>query len=99
MKKFIAIILISLALNILGLKNKTLYPYISDFFCTYEKINECTSVTTAKGFPLGYIPHQPDSSFDDLNFEFNLKNFALNLIFYYVLVNGIWLMYLRFKKK
>lgn len=100
--KFVFIFILSIALTLASQLVSVKYIYVvSPLKCPFEiatySHGGCYGVTTAKGFPYGYIPWQTTSGFDDFNFEFDGIHFILDSVFYYVVISGVVWLYNRKK--
>ncbi len=84
MRKVIIIAILSLLLTALSaVVVKKNYPYTKEGWSR--------GVTTIGGFPFGYLPDAPDTSFDDFgNDLFIGKNFLLDFLVYAMLLSGIF---------
>lgn len=103
MKKIICILVLAFVLTGLSTSVKRPYPYVKYWFndpdCTEYSDNKCYALTTIGGYPLSFLPVEPDTSFDDFgNDLFIGKNFLIDFVFYLVALSTIYVIYLSTKR-
>ena len=104
MNKILIISIISVFLNLISTSHTSLYLYKYGSECKfYESYKgSCYEITIASGYPLGYLPYKPDTPYDGYYGappDVDIKNFIINFVFYYIMINILISIYKKNKKQ